>query len=393
VPPPLPAADAPARRLQACTALAWALLLGGWLGLGSLAQFLAPGPAIAFALMGAWLALMGAAATLLERRRLPMQALRILSPCTAGLAGAALMAASHGGGLAALAVASAAWAAAVALAFAAVRDGRASARQGRPAAPMPGAAALGALAAWACAGDIGDVGALAARLGWAMPVAGMLLALLWTRGSASPALAPGKATFRAGMRQCGPLAVGSAAMLPMMAGLPLMASLCRAEAIPPQWMLGLHFAAMFVPALCLALRPALAARAPGACAALLAAGALWLFLAPGALAWEGLALAHGTAWSLGRFACPSPDPQDMSSRRQAPWVGALRDGCIVTLLGAGVAFAGLDAMAWVHVALGLLGPLAWVFSKAAQPHRDAKPQHGPPAPAAPPLHRSASGRP
>ena len=96
-------------RLQAARALAWALLLGGWVGLGGLAQALAASPFLAFALLALWLLSLGGFAELMARLSLPRWLLRALLIAAALLAARALHLALHGGGLVALLPAVLAW--------------------------------------------------------------------------------------------------------------------------------------------------------------------------------------------------------------------------------------------------------------------------------------------
>ena len=51
-------------RLNAARACAWALLIAGWVGIGSFAMTLAPGVTAGFALVAVWLLALGAAATI-----------------------------------------------------------------------------------------------------------------------------------------------------------------------------------------------------------------------------------------------------------------------------------------------------------------------------------------
>jgi hypothetical protein len=155
-----------------------------------------------------------------------------------------------------------------------------------------------------------------------------------------------------------PLLVAALVMLPMMCSLPLMVSLCRGSAVSPQAVLGLHFAAMFGPALFVAQRPAFARVAPGICAALLALGAVLLVWAPGASAWWMLALAHGAAWSFAWAAQLNERPGPARHAQGAALGGAAVNALLVLALGAGLASGGVVALSVWHIVLGVAGALA-----------------------------------
>jgi hypothetical protein len=156
------------------------------------------------------------------------------------------------------------------------------------------------------------------------------------------------------------------AMLPMMSTLSWTLAWCQGSALPPQAMLALHLAAMFLPAFLLqhglARRPG--ARLPGAAAAsLMVAGALALWDADPlrALLWS--ALLQGTAWSLAWLALLAPRVVSTSASSATPapparpgrpgfpaaWLNALA----VLALGVALARYGLPALAAVHAGLGL----------------------------------------
>ena len=247
-------------RLTLARAAAWSLLVSGWVGLGSFATVLAPDVVSAFALVALWLLMLGGAASV-ATRDLPRAWLRRLAVAgCAGVTVVALMMAPRGGGLPALLLALVAWAALTALASGVVR----SLRLAQPMAPAPpiGAASLGALCAAVALADLGDLQALAMRLGLLVALAALVLVTLQP-GDGKPS--PGR-RCRAGLFDCSlpawptgawrdatqwPTLLAGLAMLPMMASLPLMVAWCRGEAIAPQVIVLLHLAAMFGPALLL----------------------------------------------------------------------------------------------------------------------------------------------
>lgn len=371
-------ADLSIWRVQLARTLAWALLLGGWVGLGSLSQGFSSGPLQAFSLLALWLPALGAAALV---GRLPLQrwALRALLVCAALLSARALFSALHGGGWAALLPAALAWALAVALASSVVRACRFAAG-GRVPSPAL-AAAAGAALACCCVGDITDLPALGPRLMLGALVACALLAVL----------VPPRAAVHGGCRavlfDCSlpnwsrqgwrdvrrwPALLASLVMLPMMCGLPWMVSLCRNDAVSPQAVLALHFAAMFLPALWVAHRPAFVHHASTVCAVLLALGALVALAAPGASAWWGLALAHGAAWSVA-WAAQLGERGARTPAHALPLMGAALNGLFALALGVATSFAGLQALGGWHVALGAVAALSALVG-AARPLRLMQPR-------------------
>jgi len=350
--------------LRAARTLAWALMLGGWVGLGSLSQALAPGPLSAFALQALWLLAIGGFAELIGRLRWQRRLLRALLLCAALISAQALSVSLYGGAPVALLLALLAWALIIALASAVVRACRAAVRD--RAGPPVGAAATGAVLAWVIVGDITDLNALVVRLMLGALAACPLLVVL---------LAPHTGAIsgcRAGLFDCSlpdwsaggwrvpqrwPVLLASFVMLPMMCSLPLMVGLCANGTVRPQAVLAVHFAAMFAPSLLMVHRAAVTAAAPRICAALLALGALILLLAPGPWAWWGLVLAHGAAWSVA-WAAQLDDRAGRKSTRSSPLLGATLNALLALTLGLAVAMAGLQALTAGSIALGVAGALA-----------------------------------
>jgi hypothetical protein len=161
-------------------------------------------------------------------------------------------------------------------------------------------------------------------------------------------------------------------MLPMMCGLPWMVSLCRSDAVSPQAVLALHFAAMFLPALWVAHRPGFVRHASAVCAMLLALGALVALAVPGASAWWVLALAHGAAWSVA-WAAQLGERGTRTPLHASPLMGAALNGLFALALGLATSFAGLQALGGWHVALGAVAALS-VLVGAARPLRLMQPR-------------------
>ena len=384
--------------LAGARACAWALLVAGWIGIGSLAFVWAANVAIGFALVALWLVVLGAAAMRVTRTDgSPVwRALALLA--TAGITAAGLWHAARGGGLPALLVAVLGFGALTALASGVVRRLRLAQR----ALPQPpiGAAGTGALVAGLVLGDIGDVAALTLRLAvFVIAVACGLIVLAASVPTRSAA--PG---CRAGLFDCSlpawpvgawrdlaqwPLLLAGLAMLPMMAALPLMAAWCRAEAIAPQAMVLLHLAAMFGPVWLwrTAITRASSVALSTACAALLAIGAVIITLAPTPWDLMGLALAHGAAWGLawgGQLWAPARRGQQGTS----PLRAALGYALLTFAFGLMVDRFGTHGVAATHATLGLAATMAWIVSALA---RAATPDASAPTPApgaAHPDHRA-----
>jgi len=362
----------PSLRLTAARACAWALLVAGWVGIGSFAMAFAPGVTSGFALVALWLLALGGTATVATGGNLPAWA-RALALCAiAAVTAVGLWSAAHGGGVAALGVALLGWAALTALASGVVRSLR-LAQRALPAPPIA-AAALGALCAGLVLGDVGDVTALGWRLGWFVVATALLLVALQQGAHLRPR-APG---CRAGLFDCSlpawpmgawrdtaqwPTLLAGLAMLPMMAALPWMAAWCRAQAVPPQAMVLLHLAAMFGPVLLW--RRSIGSWSPrrlsALCALLLALGAAVVAWATAPYDLLGLALAHGAAWGIawgGQLWAPARRGQQGAS----PLRAALGYALLTLLFGVVVEQFGARGVAAVHALLGLSAAAAWLVS-------------------------------
>jgi hypothetical protein len=363
-------------RLSLARALAWALLLAGWVGLGSVAIVLAPGIAASFGAVALWLLALGLAATVATRDALRAGHRRVALAAAAITAAAAIVATTRGGGLAALGIALVAWAALTALASGVVRSLR-FARPGRPAPPV-GAAALGAAAAALALADPADLQGLTLRLGAVALAAAVLLAALQPPDPAGGAASG----CRAGLFDCSlpawpagawsdlrqwPTLLAGLAMLPMMAALPLMADWCRAQAVAPQAMVGLHFAAMFVPAV--AARRSIARwsarRLAATCAAGLAAGAVAVVAAPPPWDLLGLALTHGMAWGLA-WAGQLWAPDRRGRAGASPLRAAVGYAALTLAFGVVIARYGAAGVGGAQAALGLAAAAAWLAGAVAE---------------------------
>ncbi len=362
--------------LTAARACAWALLVAGWIGIGSIALRLAPSVIVVFALVALWLLALGGAAAVATRGGLPRAARAIALAAGALITAGALVATQRGGGLVALGAALLGWAALTALASGVVRG----LRQQHPVPPSPpiAAATCGALVAGVVLGDIGDAGALAGRLAVFVLAIVVVLIVLQRRLDSSPR-APG---CRAGLFDCSlpawpagawrdstqwPTLLAGLAMLPMMAALPLMVDWCRAASFPPHAMVLVHLAAMFGPALVwreTSTRWSLRTLS-AVCAALLVAGAAAVVFLPAPFDLIGLAAAHGAAWSLawaGQLWAPARRGQQGTS----PLLAAAGYALLTFAFGVIVTTSGARGVADVHVALGVAAVIAWVAGELAR---------------------------
>ncbi|MBX3603869.1 MAG: hypothetical protein KF788_01285 [Piscinibacter sp.] len=358
--------DAGPWRLAGARALAWTLLLGGWITIAHVADRLAAGPLAAYALVAAWLFALGAAAALIGRLRLARPAARVLLLACALIAARSLFAVRHGGGMAALLPGLLAWSVLVALASAGVRALRLAST--RPSGPPVVAAATGALIAWAAVGDPSDLAALAPRVAALLLAAAGALALLLP-SAAAPVRHP---ACRAGLFDCSlpawpagiwrvpsrwPLGLASFVMLPMMCSLPQMLALCRSGSLNAPAVLGLHLGAMFVPAL--VWRAVAGARSPALpCAVLLAAGGAAAALSDGA-AWWWLAMFHGAAWSLA-WTAQLDQPALRASAHSSPLRAAAGHAFFALALGGAVASVGPSALLGLQCGLAAAGLMALV---------------------------------
>jgi hypothetical protein len=372
-------------RLTLARALAWSLLLAGWVGLGSIAMALASSVTEAFALIALWLFALGVAAGVATHDHL-RAAVRRRALVASGLVTAAALAhASAGGGAPALLVALLAWASLTALASGVVRHLRRLSLPGSgPPSPPVAAASLGALCAGLVVADISDTAALSLRLSVLVVGAAAVLSVLQLR---DPEQAEAS-HCRAGLFDCSlpawptgawhdplqwPTLLAGLVMLPMMATLPLMASWCEAQHLPARAMVLAHFAAMFLPALLL--RPMLAgwslAVLSGYCTSALVLGslaALWLRPPYGLFA---LALLHGSAWGLA-WAGQLWAPRRRSQKGTSPLTAGLGYALLTAAFGIVVAQRGLAGVTATHALFGLAASIAWLWGHFL-PERAADP--------------------
>lgn len=362
----------PGLPLTLARACAWALLVAGWVGIGSFSLRFAPNLASALALVALWLLALGAAAALVTRGDMPRWSRGAALALAASAAATGLLASVRGGGLGAVLLALLGWAMLTALASGVVRGLRMTQTQ-TPRPPIA-AAAIGALCAGVVLGDPGDLQALAWRL--ALFVAAVALLLIGLqRPLAAGTPRPG---CRAGLFDCSlpawpagawrdtgqwPILLAGLAMLPMMAALPLMADWCRTAQVPPQLMVMLHIGAMFGPAWLL--QGTMARGSPQllatVCALLLAAGAAAALWAPAPWDLLTLAAAHGAAWGLawgGQLWAPARRGQ----QGRSPLRAAAGYAVLTLLFGGLVQEAGARGVTVVHAMLGLVALLAWGWS-------------------------------
>ena len=357
-----------AQRLWLARALAWALLLGGWLALGALGRQRLPGFVGGQGLVALWLLTLGLTLGLAGRWPWRAQPLRAALLLLGALAAGSMLAIGRSG--LALPLAAMAWGGLLVTASFTVRALRLSCAG--PSASPVGPAAAGAALAWALAGDLAATPAMLAQWGLALAAAACLLATLLPRATAlrnacrsglfdCSAPLPGAARWRRAADW--PQAAAAMGMLPMMASLPVMADWCGAQAGSAASASAAHLAAMLLPALAMCRAPSLRWPAQAIGLLLLLGGAaLWL---PGASGLMGAALLQGLAWSVAwgeRLKAPRTSPvPDAAPPVQwwAPWLSAAG---FVVLLGAAIDHFGPSALAAVHAGLAGLGGIGLAAS-------------------------------
>jgi len=371
--------DSPAAmraRLMLARACAWALLVAGWIGIGSFALLVTPSLTAGFALVALWLLGLGAAASVATRGSLRPAAQRTALVAGAATTMAGLWWTTHAGGSGALLLALAGWASLTALASGVVR----SLRTRQAAAPTPPIfpATIGAAGAALALGDIGDLSGLALRLVAFVAVVGVALFFLQAPIEARVA----RQGCRAGLFDCSlpswptgawrdvlqwPTLIAGLVMLPMMAALPLMAEWCRAESVHPQVMVLLHLSAMFVPAL--VLRRWIARWSvrtlASACAALLALGAAVALWAASPANLLGVSVAQGAAWGIA-WCGQLWAPERRGRRGASPLVASIGYAALTLAFGVLVEHAGARGVVLMHAILGFAAALAWLLADAAR---------------------------
>jgi len=363
-------------RLMLARACAWALLVAGWIGIGSFALFIAPSASGGFALVALWLFALGATAAVATRGGM-RQAAQRAALCAGGAATAGgLWWLIHGGRSDALLLTLAGWAALTAIASGVVR----SLRITQAAAPKPPIvpASLGAVGAGLFLGDISDLPALALRL--IVFVTAVTLALFVLRARVS--VSATRQGCRAGLFDCSlpswpagawrdimqwPTLISGLVMLPTMAALPLMAEWCRADAVAPQTMVLWHLAAMFGPALILHrwIAQWSTRTLASACAALLALGAAAALWAASPLNILGVSVAQGAAWGIA-WCGQLWAPERRGRQGTSPLYAAVGYALLTLAFGVLVDQAGARGVVLMHAFFGIAAVLAWLISNAAR---------------------------
>ena len=363
-------------RLMLARACAWALLVAGWIGIGSFALFIAPSASSGFALVALWLFALGAAAAVATRGGMRQAAQRGALCAGAAATAGGLWWLIHGGQLDALLLTLAGWAALTAIASGVVR----SLRVGQVAAPKPPIvpASLGAVGAALVLGDISDLPALALRLiAFVIAVSLALFAL-----QARVGVGVARQGCRAGLFDCSlpswpagawrdmmqwPTLISGLVMLPMMAALPLMAQWCRADAVAPQTMVLWHLSAMFGPALILHrwIVQWSTRTLASACAVLLAVGAAVALWAASPFNILGVSVAQGAAWGIA-WCGQLWAPERRGRQGASPLYAGLGYALLTLAFGALVDETGARGVVLMHAFFGIAAVLAWLIADAAR---------------------------
>lgn len=363
-------------RLMLARACAWALLVAGWIGIGSFALLVAPSVSVGFALVALWLFALGAAAAVATRGGVPQGAQRAALLAGAAATAGGLWMTVHGGGMSALLLALVGWAALTAMASGVVR----SLRITQAVAPQPPIvpASLGAVAAALFLGDIGDLPALAMRLMAFVTTMGIALFLLQARIREGAA----RQGCRAGLFDCSlpswpagawrdvmqwPTLIAGLVMLPTMAALPLMAEWCRAESVEPQTMVLWHLCAMFGPALVLRgwIAHWSARTLASVCAGLLVVGAAAALWAASPLNLLGVSVAQGAAWGIA-WCGQLWAPERRGRQGASPLYAAVGYALLTLAFGVLVDQAGARGVVLMHAFFGIAAALAWLIADAAR---------------------------
>ena len=363
-------------RLMLARACAWALLVAGWIGIGSFALLVAPSVSVGFALVALWLFALGAAAAVATRGGVPQGAQRAALHAGAAATAGGLWMTVHGGGMSALLLALVGWAALTAMASGVVR----SLRITQAVAPKPPivSASLGAVAAALFLGDIGDLPALAIRLMAFVTTMGIALFLLQARIREGAA----RQGCRAGLFDCSlpswpagawrdvmqwPTWIAGLGMLPTMAALPLMAEWCRAESVEPQTMVLWHLCAMFGPALVLRgwIAHWSARTLASVCAWLLVVGAAAALWTASPLNLLGVSVAQGAAWGIA-WCGQLWAPERRGRQGASPLYAAVGYALLTLAFGVLVDQAGARGVVLMHAFFGIAAALAWLIADAAR---------------------------
>lgn len=358
-------------RLVAARTLAWALLIGGWLVLGTLGHLLLPFRAGGLVPVALWLGVAGVALQCGRSVLLSAERLREVVAIAGFASAIALAWAANGGGTVAILSASIGWGILLVAASRTVRMMRAYTHRVPP--PVVPAAA-GATLAWLVAGDLPN-GPTLGTASWLVATAALLAILLPPRGAGRGC--------RTGLFDCA-LPVGAWtqwrdpaawvtqsarwAMLPMMASLTVMAQWCSNDAgLTPSQTGGLHLCAMLLPPLALRLLR-VKLRSTAAAAVAMVAGSAIAYESPALQGLMAASICHSLAWGLVWFARVSGPPAPCPPATASTWTGALMPAWCVFVLGFAIAGDGPTALRWVHIGLGLLaavGAAAAVWRSAS----------------------------
>jgi hypothetical protein len=352
-------------------ALAWAILISGWIAIAAFAFQFARGLFWGFVIVATWLVCLGASASLGRSLRSGRVSIGIGLILGAIFAGGGLIWSVHGGGTVAVLFSVLGWSAMTALASGVVRKLRFRVHK-KPDPPVV-EAALGGLTAALVIGDLGDLVALATKMAMFLGAISAILTWLQITSGAEHK----KQGCRAGLFDCSlpawptgawrdpgswPFLLSSLVMLPMMATLPLMVMWCADTAVSGEWMILVHVGAMFGSALILRLwrdtiRPA---SLSAACVGLLVSGALFPLIESRANGLLGLAILHGAAWGVA-WSTQLWSPARRSDQNSSPLLASLGYAALALLFGVAVQYKGADGAVGLHVLMALLALLAWLY--------------------------------
>lgn len=371
--------------LAAGRVLAWALLIGGWLALGSLGRQHLPLIAGGFLPMAMWLLVTGITLVWARQRRWLASDVRalLLAGGLVSAAGLAWTPHSPALGLTGLACG---WAMVLVGASLTVRSLR---RHAHHAAPPATTALIGAGLAWLA--WVTTASAMSSGHGVLWLGALVVLLLCGPLHTDGPAIQ----ACRSGLFDCAlaqgttrdwrhpnrwPAAIAALAMLPMMATLAVLDDACSVSGLPAGSSAGLHLLAMLGPAWMLRRRRIPQQVAATVLAALLSLGGIAMLLWPGQTGWMLAALAQGMAWSVawaGRWHAHAKQEPVVDPQRQAPgspiaaqttnraWhvlAPFVATASFSLALGALWSSIGPGALNWIHGTLAVAGSFAGVVA-------------------------------
>lgn len=346
-------------------ALAWALLMGGWLALGALGRLVLPLWADGLGLVALWLGTMGALTYLNPSILHSRRSLRWLT-ASAGSGTALMLAwACDGGGVVPALLAAVSWGVLLVAASRMVR----MLRTDSPKSPPPFVpAAVGATLAWVIAGDPMTWPTIGSAI--SVLAASAVLVLLARSGSNGPG-------WRTGLFDCAlpvsgahllrdpggwPAACARWAMVSMMASQSVTTEWCTtAIGATPSHVVGAHLAAMLLPPLFLHIA-GVVLRSRAWTALPMAGGLISICWIPGLLGIMVASLCQSIAWGLAWHTHIHSPKGRCAAQEPLNAFALLAPACWVVGIGVTLADSGPGVLALIHFGLGAVATLGTALS-------------------------------